>query len=83
MGKLSRQIYHRRSIKSAKIRTFSAFLEKYFFLSNISNEFRSRGATYIDRQKLAQGERANRFLPDLIFRAKFKNAKQKGIVRRN
>jgi len=33
MGKLSRQIYHRRRIKSAKIRTFSAFLEKYFFLA--------------------------------------------------
>src|SRR5438874_11294766 len=32
MGKLSRHIYHRRRIKSAKIRTFSAFLEKYFSL---------------------------------------------------
>jgi hypothetical protein len=66
MGKLSRQIYHRRRIKSAKIRTFSAFLEKYFSLGMSLMSLMSRGlegATSIDGRNWTQGER-HHFVPD-------------------
>ena|SRR5437660_733073 len=81
MGKLSRQIYHRRRIKSAKIRTFSAFLEKYFSLRMSLMSRGLDGATVLTVEIGSKASVAN-FLPDRDWHGEIrKNVEQKVVLR--